>query len=125
MAVIVEEGFTVNQGNDLHDVVSKKECVFFRGMVLSGIPLESKTDLVIVAGLYNGRARTLTTFIYIEEILVNYVVPYSGFIGDNFHFMLDNAIPQKLHAVTEYREEFGILVIKWPPRGPDMNPIEH
>lgn len=95
-------------------------------MFWGGISLEAKTELVFIAGANRGRqARGLTSQRYIEEVLQEHVVPFSGFIGGNFLFMHDNARPHTAVVVRQYLQEVGIPVMEWPARSPDLNPIEH
>ncbi|XP_046673806.1 uncharacterized protein LOC124362920 [Homalodisca vitripennis] len=42
-----------------------------------------------------------------------------------FVLMHDNARPHSAAAVTDYLREVGIITLEWPPRSPDLNPIEH
>lgn len=92
-------------------------------MVWAGISMEAKTELVFVET--GGRSGGLTANRYIEEILVHHVVPYAGFIGENFVFMHDNARPHTAASVRQYLEEVEIAAMDWPARSPDLNPIEH
>lgn len=62
---------------------------------------------------------------YVEEILGEHVVPYAGFIGENFILMQDNARPHTAAAVRQYLQEVGIQTMDWPARSSDLNPIEH
>lgn len=88
-------------------------------MVWGGISSDARTELVIVDN-------RLTAARYIEEILQEHVLPYTGFIGENeFLLMHDNARPHVAHCVEEYLEEVGIRKLQWPARSPDLNPIEH
>lgn len=87
-------------------------------MVWAGISRDACTELVVIDG-------SLTAHRYIEEILNNYVVPFSGFIGDDFILMQDNARPHAAICVTQYLAEVGINKMNWPACSPDLNPIEH
>ena len=40
-------------------------------------------------------------------------------------FMQDNAPCHKAKTVLSFLEEEGIAVMKWPPKSPDINPIEN
>jgi transposase len=53
------------------------------------------------------------------------VVPVAPLIGNNFILMDDNARPHIARVVNEFLDEVGINRIEWPPRSPDLNPIEH
>ena len=39
--------------------------------------------------------------------------------------MHDNARPHVARIVNEYLHEVNIRTLNWPPRSPDLNPIEH
>jgi hypothetical protein len=39
--------------------------------------------------------------------------------------MDDNARPHMARVVNEFLDEVGINRMEWPPRSPDLNPIEH
>lgn len=88
-------------------------------MVWGGVSFEARTDLVIV----NRGAMTADR--YIRDVLEPYVVPFAPFIGDDFMLMHDNARPHVARIVNEYLAEVEIPVMNWPPRSPDINPIEH
>lgn len=88
-------------------------------MVWGGISMEARTDLVLVN---DGR---LTANRYITNILEPHVVPFAPFIGDDFVLMHDNARPHIARVVQNYLEEVNIETMNWPPRSPDLNPIEH
>lgn len=94
-------------------------------MVWAGISLEAKTDIVFVVGPDRHNAGGLTAHRYIEEILAEHVVPFAGFIGDNFLFMQDNARPHTARITMDYLRSVNIPVMDWPARSPDLNPIEH
>lgn len=95
-------------------------------MVWGGISLEAKTALVFLVGANsNPGAGGLTSERYINEVLEEHVVPYAGYVGENFLFMHDNARPHTAAIVQQYLQEVGIPVMEWPARSPDMNPIEH
>lgn len=96
-------------------------CMFWGGM-----SMEAKTELVFITGPNTGRqSRGLTSRRYIEEVLECQVVPYAGYIGENFLFMQDNARPHTAGIVYEYLQEVDVSVMEWPARSPDLNPIEH
>lgn len=88
-------------------------------MVWAGISIEARTDLVIIE---NG---ALNANRYIEECLAEHVIPFAPFVGDNFCLMHDNARPHVARVVNDYLDEMDIQRLDWPPRSPDLNPIEH
>lgn len=92
-------------------------------MMWAGISFDGKTELVFVPG--GGRGGGLTSDRYISDILLEHVVPYAGYIGDDFLLMHDNARCHTARVTTEYLEEVGIATLDWPALSPDLNPIEH
>lgn len=58
-------------------------------VMLAGISLERKTELIFVSG--GDRGGGLTANRYITDMLLEYVLPYAGFIGNNFLLMQDYA----------------------------------
>lgn len=95
-------------------------------MVWGGISMNGRTELVFIDMVrQNGNRGGLTAHRYITEILEDHVVPYMGFIGENFTLMQDNARPHAAAQVQHYCEEVGIRTMNWPARSPDLNPIEH
>uniref|UniRef100_A0A8C4TJ22 Transposase n=1 Tax=Erpetoichthys calabaricus TaxID=27687 RepID=A0A8C4TJ22_ERPCA len=88
-------------------------------MVWGGISMEGHTDLY---RLDNG---TLTAIRYQDEILGPTVRPYAGAVGPGFLLVHDNARPHVARVCGQFLEDEGIDTIDWPPRSPDLNPIEH
>lgn len=88
-------------------------------MVWGGISLEGRTDLY---RLDNG---TLTAIRYRDEILGPIVRTYAGAVGPGFLLVHDNARPHVARVCRQFLEDEGIDTIDWPPRSPDLNPIEH
>lgn len=88
-------------------------------LVWGGVSMDARTDLVFIE---NG---SLTAERYIEEILLPHVLPYAPFIGDEFILMQDNARPHAARIVRGFFDEVEITAMDWPPRSPDLNPIEH
>lgn len=103
-----------------------RETVAYGGgscMIWAGISLEGRTALVFVPG--GGRGGGLTADRYITDILLEHVVPYAGFVGDNFVLMHDNARCHTSRVTRQFLDEVGIRTMDWPALSPDMNPIEH
>lgn len=99
-----------------------RETVRFGGgstMFWGGISLTGRTELVFF------RNRAVNAENYILDILEPHVMPYAGYIGENFQLMHDNARPHVARIVTGYLREVGIPVMQWPANSPDLNPIEH
>lgn len=92
-------------------------------MMWAGISIEGKTNLVFVPG--GGRRGGLTAERYVEGILIDHVIPYAGFIGDDFVLMHDNARCHTANTTRRFLEEVGIETMAWPALSPDLNPIEH
>jgi hypothetical protein len=57
-------------------------------MMWTGISIDGKTKLVFVPG--GGRGGGLISDRYISDILLEHIVPYAGYIGDDFLLMHDN-----------------------------------
>ncbi|GFV21241.1 transposable element Tcb2 transposase [Trichonephila clavipes] len=88
-------------------------------LVWGGIMLGSRTDLHIFdAGSVNGTR-------YCNEILLPYVRLFRGAMGLQFLFMDDNAPCHRTVAAEQLLESEDIERMEWPPRSPDLNPIEH
>ena len=64
-------------------------------MVWGGINVMARTELVCID---HG---TLNSQRYIEEILMNHVMPFAPFIGQNFMLMQDNARPHTVRCVVQ------------------------
>ena len=65
---------------------------------------------------------TLNTDYYVNNILEQHVVPVSG---GELYFVHDQASVHTSRRTTEFLEMKGIVVLSWPPKGADMNPIEN
>lgn len=63
--------------------------------------------------------------VYIEDVIIPYIVPYKEFIEDNFVLMQDNARLHVARVVTNFFNEVNVKRMEWPAMSPDMNPIEH
>lgn len=101
-------------------------CFAFGGgscMMWAGISLEGKTALVFVPG--GGRGGGLTADRYIADILLDHVVPYEGFVGEDFILKHDNARCHTARITQQFLNEVGMRTMDWPALSPDLNPIEH
>lgn len=88
-------------------------------MFWGGIAYDACTELVpLPRPALNARR-------YVLEIFEEHVVPFALFIGADFLLMHDNARPHVALDVIQYLNDVGITTLDWPPRSPDMNPIEH
>lgn len=81
--------------------------------------MEAKTELHIF------RRLSINFNIYIRDVLEEYVIPFAPFMGDNFIFMHNNALPHMGRVVLEYLKKVGIKKIDWTTSSPDLNPIEY
>lgn len=102
------------------------ETVSFGGgscMMWAGISLEGKTELVFIPG--GGRGGGLTAARYVEDILLDHVLPYEGYTEDGFLLMHDNARCHTARITRQFMDEVGIQTMDWPALSPDLNPIEH
>jgi len=70
-------------------------------MIWAGISANAHTDLHFFD-------RNMNADVYVEEVLISYVVPYAPFIGENFLFMQDNARPHIARRVLNFLDEVGI-----------------
>ena len=91
-------------------------------MMWAGISIDGRTGLVLEPG--GGREGDSTSKKYIRDIFHEHVIPYSGFIGDNFMLMQDNARCHSSRETTLFLNEVHIPTMNWPAMSPDLNPIE-
>jgi hypothetical protein len=88
-------------------------------MVWGGITFEDRTNLVLLnRGL-------MTEVRYGDGRIVPTVEPLGAIHGPRFVFMHVNARPHIVNVVRQERVAANINVSEWPPRSPDLNPIEH
>ncbi len=88
-------------------------------MVWGSIQYDVKMELHVCGGAAL-RAET-----YCEEILLNHVVPFAPFVGENFLLQQDNARTHVARVTRDFLETVGIKTLEWPAFSPDLNPIEH
>lgn len=72
-----------------------------------------------------GRSGGLTAQKYVENILLDYVVPYAGYIGEDFLLMHDNARCHTASVTRQFLQEVQIETMMWPALSPDLNCIEN
>jgi transposase len=53
------------------------------------------------------------------------VIPLIRQLGDEFIFMHDNAPCHRAITVSKELDVNNIMHLPWPPRSPEINPIEH
>ena len=88
-------------------------------MVWAGISVNGEKDFYAIE---NG---TLTALRYCNEILDQFVRPYTGSIGQKIILMDDNYRPHRAHVTNAYLEHEEIVRMDWPARSLNLNPIEH
>lgn len=87
-------------------------------MVWGGISEGGKTDLVVVRG-------GMTADVYVDQVLRPIVVPYAAAVGPDFILMDDNATPHRAAMTNNFLDTEGIERLDWPPKSPDLNPLEN
>lgn len=83
-------------------------------MIWSAIAYGSRSPVVFIGS-------TMTARRYIQEVVEPYVLPYLETI-ENPLFQQDNARP---HVALDFMDRHHINRLPWPPRSPDLSPIEH
>ena len=87
-------------------------------MVWGAIHHGDKSELVILD-------RTLNQYGYID-ILRDNMLPFARrTFQHNFVYVQDNATPHVARRTADFLHTQEVEVMAWPPRSPDMNPIEH
>ncbi|KFM69014.1 Transposable element Tcb1 transposase, partial [Stegodyphus mimosarum] len=87
-------------------------------LVWGGIILGSRTGLHVQIG-------TMTSQIYRDVILEQYVRLFRGTTAVQFVFMNDNDHPHRAKIVSECLQSEDITHMDWPAFSPDLNPVEH
>lgn len=86
-------------------------------MVWGAIRYGRRSRLVFIPGTLNARR-------YIDSVLEPVVVPLLQNLP-GAAFQQDNARPHTAHVTSAFLEENNINMLPWPPRSPDLSPIEH
>lgn len=87
-------------------------------MMWGAIGWRGKSDLIICTGNMDAD--------YYQDVLDIGLRDCAQRIGGrNFIFMQDNAPIHKAGSTMAWLEDHGMRVLDWPPRSPDMNPIEN
>lgn len=60
----------------------------------------------------------------VETVLLPYIMD-GPFSGGYFYLQQDRSPIHNARSVTELLEDRGLMVLEWPPQGPDMNIIEN
>ena len=94
---------------------------FGRGSVCVryGISLDDRTAFhVFLRGTVNAQ-------VYRDDIHDAFVCLLAGAIDDAFLLQDDNARPYSARIVDDYLQQETNMLMEWPGRYPDLNPIEH
>ncbi|CAF4866435.1 unnamed protein product [Pieris macdunnoughi] len=83
----------------------------------------SQSALVFEPGV--GRRAGLTADGYITNILLEHVVPYAGFVDEDFILMHDNARCYTARVTQQFLREVDLRTMDWPALSSDINPVEH
>lgn len=86
-------------------------------MVWGAIGYGFRSRLIFIDGILNAQR-------YVEEILDVEVFPMLH-TKPGLMFMHDNARPHTAFISKIALEKAGIVMLPWPSRSPDLNPIEH
>lgn len=86
-------------------------------MVWGAIAYDSRSPLVFIHGNMTARR-------YIQEVVEPHLLPYlRGHLEPIFK--QDNARPHIARVALDFFEESQVTLLPWPPRSPDLSPIEH
>lgn len=86
-------------------------------MVWGAIAYGSRSPLVFIRG-------NMTAQRYIQDVVETHVLPYLRTLGNPL-FQQDNARPHVARVTLDYFGHNQIDLLPWPPRSPDLSPIEH
>lgn len=86
-------------------------------MVWGAIGYGSRSPLVFGRGIMNAER-------YVADIIEPHLLPYLHTLP-NPVFQQDNARPHIARVIMAYFEEAEVTLLPWPPRSPDLSPIEH
>ena len=85
-------------------------------MVLGGISVRSRTELLVLNGTLTGQR-------YINEVLQPVVLPFV----QQHHVVLqdDKARPHRARIVQHFLQQNNVDHLDWPAQSPYLSPIEH
>jgi transposase len=87
-------------------------------MVWSAFSAIGKLPIIFVRGNINSECY--------QEILSNFLLPYfERWPHLEFTFMQDNAPVHTSRSTKDWLQTHQVEVMRWPPRSPDLNPIEN
>ncbi|CAH1998257.1 unnamed protein product [Acanthoscelides obtectus] len=77
----------------------------------------SRSPLIFIRGNMNAEH-------YIHEVLEPHLSPYLDTLADPT-FQQDNARPHVARVTIDFFQHNDVTLLPWPPRSPDLSPIEH
>ncbi|CAH1961450.1 unnamed protein product [Acanthoscelides obtectus] len=86
-------------------------------MVWGAIAYGSRSPLIFIRGNMNAQR-------YIHEVLEPHLLPYLDTLADPT-FQQDNARPHVARVTIDFFQHNDVTLLPWPPRSPDLCPIEH
>ena len=86
-------------------------------MVWGAIGYGRRSPLIFIRG-------NMTAARYIDDVLEPGLLPYIEEL-QNALFQQDNALLHIAHRTMQFLEDADVDILPWPPRSPDLNPIEH
>ncbi|CAH1990109.1 unnamed protein product [Acanthoscelides obtectus] len=86
-------------------------------MVWGAIAYGFRSPLIFIRGNMNAQR-------YIHEVLEPHLLPYLDTLADPT-FQQDNARPHVARVTIDFFQHNDVALLPWPPRSPDLSPIEH
>ncbi|CAH1976468.1 unnamed protein product [Acanthoscelides obtectus] len=86
-------------------------------MVWGAIAYGSRSPLIFIRGNMNAQR-------YIHEVLEPHLLPYLDTLAD-LTFQQDIARPHVARVTIDFFQHNDVTLLPWPPRSPDLSPIEH
>ncbi|CAH1975670.1 unnamed protein product [Acanthoscelides obtectus] len=86
-------------------------------MVWGAIAYGSRSSLIFIRGNMNAQR-------YIHEVLEPHLLPYLDTLADPT-FQQDNTRPHVARVTIDFFQHNDVTLLRWPPRSPDLSPIEH
>ncbi|CAH1979479.1 unnamed protein product [Acanthoscelides obtectus] len=86
-------------------------------MVWGAIAYGSRSPLIFIRGNMNAQR-------YIHEVLEPHLLAYLDTLADPT-FQQDNARPHVARVTIDFFQHNDVTLLPWPPRSPDLSPIEH
>ncbi|CAH1971392.1 unnamed protein product [Acanthoscelides obtectus] len=86
-------------------------------MVWGAIAYGSRSPLIFIRGNMNTQR-------YIHEVLEPHLLPYLDTLAGTT-FQQDNSRPHVARVTIDFFQHNDVTLLSWPPRSPDLSPIEH